>query len=65
MTCETNGLPAERWGVAVFRINEEAFVMEVSVEKDINDIMVSMMVDEKTNWRGMLKGLKQLIRITL
>ena len=60
--CETNGLPAERWGEAVFKIGDEEIVMEVSVEKDI---MVSMMVDENTTWRGTLKGLKQLIKSTL
>ena len=60
--CETTGLPAERWGEAVFKIGDEEIVIEVSVEKDV---MVSMMVDEKTTWRGTLKGLKQLIRSTL
>ena len=57
--CETTGLPAERWGEAVFKIGDEEIVIEVSVEKDI---IVSMMVDEKTTWRGTLTGLKQLIR---
>ncbi len=60
--CETTGLPAERWGEAVFKIGDEEIVIEVSVEKDI---IVSMMVDEKTTWRGTLTGLKQLIRSTL
>ena len=59
--CETTGLPAERWGEAVFKIGDEEVVIEVSVEKDV---MVSIMVDEKTTWRGTLKGLKQLIRST-
>ena len=36
--------------------------MEVSVEKDIR---VSMMVDEKTTWRGTLKDLRQLIKRAL
>lgn len=57
--CETTGLPAERWGEAVFKIGDEEIVVEVSVEKDI---LFSMMVDEKTTWRGTLKGLKQLIK---
>ena len=60
--CETTGLPAERWGEAVFKIGDEEIVIEVSVEKDV---IVSMMVDEKTTWRGTLTGLKQLIRSTL
>ena len=33
--CETNGLPAEHWAEAVFRIGEDEIVLEVSVEKDI------------------------------
>ncbi len=57
--CETTGLPAERWGEAVFKIGEEEIVFEVSVEKDI---IVSMMVDEASTWRGTLTGLKQLIK---
>ena len=60
--CETTGLPAERWGEAVFKIGDEEIVIEVSVEKDV---IVSMMVDEKTTWRGTLTGLKQLIRSTI
>ncbi len=60
--CETTGLPAERWGEAVFQVGDEEIVMEVSVEEDI---MVSMMVDEKTTWRGTLEGLRRLIRNAL
>ncbi len=57
--CETTGLPAERWGEAVFKIGDEEIVFEVSVEKDI---IVAMMVDEATAWKGTLTGLKQLIK---
>lgn len=57
--CEVTGLPAERWGEAVFKIEDEEIVFEVSVEKDI---IVSMMTDEKTTWKGTLSGLKQMIR---
>lgn len=56
--CETNGLPAERWGEAVFNIGEEEIVLEVSVEKDI---IIGLMAGEKAVWRGTLAGLKQLI----
>lgn len=56
--CETTGLPAERWGEAVFKIGEEELVFEVSVEKNI---IVSIMADENTTWKGTLAGLKQLI----
>ncbi len=56
--CETTGLPAEHWGEAVFKVGEEELVFEVSVEKDI---IVAMMIDEATTWKGTLAGLKQLI----
>lgn len=57
--CETTGLPAERWGEAVFKIQEQEIVMEVSVEKDI---IVAIMVDEATAWKGTIAGLRQLIK---
>ena len=60
--CEATGLPAERWGEAVFKIDEAEIVFEVSVEKDI---IVAIMVDENTTWKGTLAGLKQLIKSSL
>jgi hypothetical protein len=60
--CETTGLPAERWGEAVFQIGDEELVFEVSVEKDI---IVAIMTDEKTAWKGTLAGLKELIKSSL
>ena len=56
--CEATGFPAERWGEAVFKIQDEEIVFEVSVEKDV---IIAIMVDEKTTWKGTLAGLKQLI----
>ncbi len=56
--CETSGLPAERWGEAVFTIGEEEIILEVSVEKDI---IIGLMAGEKAVWKGTLTGLKQLI----
>ena len=56
--CETTGLPAERWSESVFKIGDTELVFEVSVEKDI---IVAIMVDEQTAWKGTLAGLKQLI----
>lgn len=56
--CESTGLPAERWGEAVFNIDDEEIVLEVSVEKDI---IVAIMAGEKAVWKGTLKGLKQLL----
>ncbi|MBW1894788.1 MAG: hypothetical protein JRF40_07885 [Deltaproteobacteria bacterium] len=57
--CEASGLPAERWGEAVFSIGDEEIVMEVSVEKDI---IVALMVGEDAVWKGTLKGLKKLLK---
>lgn len=57
--CEATGMPAERWGEAVFQIGEEEIVMEVSVE---DDIIVSIMTDEKTAWKGTLAGLRKILR---
>ncbi|MCF8068807.1 MAG: hypothetical protein K9L30_09505 [Desulfobacterales bacterium] len=57
--CETTGLPAERWGEAVFQIGDEEIVMEVSVE---DTIIVSIMTGEDAVWKGTLEGLKKLLR---
>ncbi len=57
--CETTGLPAERWGEAVFKIGDEEVVLEVSVEKDI---IVAIMAGDDFVWKGTLTGLKQLIK---
>lgn len=56
--CEATGLPAERWGEAVFRIGDEELVLEVSVEKDV---IVALMAGETVSWKGTLTGLKQLL----
>ena len=57
--CETNGLPAERWAEAVFKIGEEEIVMEVSVEKDV---IIGIMIGEDIGWRGTLGGLKKTLK---
>ncbi|MBW2180191.1 MAG: hypothetical protein JRG81_07460 [Deltaproteobacteria bacterium] len=57
--CEAIGMPAERWGEAVFIIKDEKIVLEVSVE---DSVIVAIMVDEDTAWKGTLEGLKQLLR---
>ncbi len=56
--CESTGLPAERWGEAVFTVDDEEIVLEVSIEEDI---IVALMAGEKAVWKGTLKGLKQLL----
>jgi hypothetical protein len=51
--CEAIGFPAERWGEAVFRIEDEEIVLEVSVEEKV---IVSIMAGEKAMWKGTLDG---------
>ena len=57
--CEVAGLPAERWGEAVFKINDEEIVLEISVEKDV---IVAIMAGDNSVWKGTLEGLKKLLR---
>ncbi len=57
--CEAVGLPAERWGEAVFKIGEEEIVLEVSVEESV---IVAIMAGEKAVWKGTLEGLKKLLK---
>jgi hypothetical protein len=57
--CEATGMPAERWGEAVFKIGDEEIVMEVSIEKDV---IVAIMAGEDAVWKGTLKGLQQMLQ---
>ena len=57
--CETSGLPAERWGEAVFKIGDEEIVFEVSIEKSI---IIAIMIGDDTAWKGTLEGLKKLLK---
>jgi hypothetical protein len=57
--CETTGLPAERWGEAVFNFGDEELVVEVSIEKDV---IVAIMAGDDAIWKGTLNGLKELIK---
>lgn len=57
--CEISGLPAERWGEAVFRIADQEIIIEVSVEKSIT---IAIMIGEDTRWKGTLEGLKNLLK---
>jgi hypothetical protein len=57
--CETNGMPAERWAEAVFKIGNEEIVLEISVEKDI---IVAIRAGEDAAWKGTLQGLKKMLR---
>ncbi len=57
--CESIGFSAERWGEAVFKIGEEEIVFEVSVE---DDVIISIMTGEDAQWKGTLKGFKQILK---
>ncbi|MDY6839645.1 MAG: hypothetical protein SWH78_16930 [Thermodesulfobacteriota bacterium] len=57
--CEAIGLPAERWGEAVFRVEDEEIVLEISVEEKV---IVSILAGERAMWKGTLDGLKKLLR---
>jgi len=57
--CEITGLPAERWGEAVFKTGDEEIVLEVSVEKNI---IVSIMAGDDAVWKGTLEGLKDFLK---
>ncbi|MFW5838081.1 MAG: hypothetical protein ACOCVM_08725 [Desulfovibrionaceae bacterium] len=57
---EATGLPAERWGEAVFQVGDTEIVVEVSVE---DSIIVSIIPgDEQAGWKGTLEGLKQTLK---
>ncbi len=60
--CEAIGLPAERWGEAVFKIRDEEIVIEVSVEERV---IVAVMVGDGISWKGTLTGFKQLLKDTM
>lgn len=57
--CEIVGIPAERWGEAVFKIGEEELVMEISLE---DKVIVALMAGEDAVWKGSLEGLKMLLK---
>ncbi len=57
--CEVTGLPAERWGEAVFKVGDEEIIIEVSVEEKPT---VAIMTGKNASWKGTLDGLKQLLR---
>ncbi|MBL0715225.1 MAG: hypothetical protein JJV98_16170 [Desulfosarcina sp.] len=57
--CEITGLPAQRWGEAVFAIDGQELAIEVSVEKEV---IVAVMAGEDAMWKGTLEGFKHLLR---
>lgn len=57
--CETTGMPAERWGEAVFTVGDQELAIEVSVEQDV---IVAVMAGEDAVWKGTLEGFRRLLR---
>ncbi|MBU2548510.1 MAG: hypothetical protein KKB20_08890 [Proteobacteria bacterium] len=57
--CETTGLPAERWGEAVFKIGDQELILEVSAE---DSVIVAFMIGEEPIWKGTLEGLKMILK---
>ncbi|MCP3921926.1 MAG: hypothetical protein GY714_04995 [Desulfobacterales bacterium] len=59
--CEATGMPAERWGEAVFNIGDDKeLVMEVSVEETGN--IVAIMAGEDAVWKGTYEGLRKMLK---
>lgn len=58
--CEATGLPAERWGEAVFKVGDEEIVMEVSCEDQV--VVAIMAGDDGAAWKGTLQGLKMILK---
>lgn len=57
--CEIKGIPAQKWGEAVFNVGGEELVMEISCE---DKVIVAIMAGEDAVWKGTLEGLKMLLR---
>jgi len=57
--CEVAGLPAARWGEALFKIDDREIVLEVSVE---DSVIIAIMAGEDAIWKGTFDGLRQLLR---
>ncbi len=49
----------ERWGEALFKIDDEEIVLEVSVE---DSVIVAIMATEDAVWKSTLEGLKQILK---
>ncbi len=57
--CEIKGVPAGKYGEAVFNIGGEELVMEISIE---DKVIVALMAGDDAVWKGTLEGLKMLLR---
>jgi len=57
--CEITKIPAGKYAEAVFNINGEEIVLEISAEEKV---IVAIMAGEDAVWKGTLEGLKKLLK---
>ena len=57
--CEITKLPARQWAEAVFNVDGEELVMEISAEEKV---IVAISAGEEAVWKGTLEGLKMLLK---
>jgi hypothetical protein len=57
--CETKGLPAKHWAEAVFKVDGEEIILEISAEEKV---IVAIQAGDEAVWKGTLAGLKMLLR---
>jgi len=57
--CQATGLPAKHWGAAVFNVDDEEIVLEISAEEKI---IIALQVGDEFAWKGTLEGFKILLK---
>ncbi|MFZ5979433.1 MAG: hypothetical protein ACOYVF_02275 [Candidatus Zixiibacteriota bacterium] len=57
--CEITKIPAYQYAEAVFNLEDEEIVMEISAE---DKVIVAIMAGEEAVWKGTLEGLKMLLK---
>ena len=57
--CEATNFPAKHWAEAVFNVDGEEIVLEISAEEKV---IVAVSVGEDAVWKGTLEGLKMLLK---
>ncbi len=59
LDCEISSLPGRQWAEAVFVVDKEEIIMEISAEQKT---IIALAVGEEVVWKGTLEGLKMLLR---
>ena len=57
--CEMKGIPGRQWGEAVFNVDDDEIVLEISAEEKV---IVAIQAGDDAVWKGTLEGLKMLLR---